>query len=101
MGYFSNGSESMAYEARYCDRCLHQGPPDGPGCTVWLAHLLHNYDDSNNKDSILNVLIPRTEDGLGNTQCTMFLEDPQLNQETLPFAESITEGRGHDERDNE
>jgi len=48
------------------------GPPDGPGCTVWLAHELHNYEECNNENSILHLLIPRTKDGLGNEQCTMF-----------------------------
>ena len=72
MGYFSNGSEGMAYEARYCDRCVHQGPPEGPGCAVWLAHLLANYDECENKASILHLLIPRSRDGLDNEQCLMF-----------------------------
>lgn len=68
MGYFSNGSEGMDYESQYCDKCQHQ---DGP-CTVWLAHMLHNYEECNKPDSILHLLIPQTEDKLGNKQCTMF-----------------------------
>jgi hypothetical protein len=84
MGYFSNGSEGMAYEAQYCDRCQHQKPNDG-GCAVWLAHMLYNYQECNNRDSILHLLIPRSPDGLGNAQCTMFLEDPKWNQEELPL----------------
>lgn len=72
MGYFSNGTEGMEYEAAYCDRCLHQ-QPDGPGCTVWLAHMLYNYDECNEEESILHLLIPRTKDGLGNKECTMFI----------------------------
>jgi len=75
MGYFSNGAEGMSYEARYCDHCHHQNGPDGEsGCDVWLAHNLHNYTECNNKESILHLLIPRTEDGLGNEQCRMFME---------------------------
>lgn len=73
MGYFSNGSEGMDYEAHYCSRCIHQKPDEG-GCMVWLAHLLHNYKECNNKNSILHLLIPRTTDGLGNEQCKMFIE---------------------------
>lgn len=84
MGYFSNGSEGTSYEAKYCDKCLHQGPPDGPGCAVWLAHMLHNYDSCND-DSILHLLIPRTKDGLDNEQCKLFLEDPHWNQEDMPW----------------
>jgi hypothetical protein len=86
MGYFSNGSESMAYEAQYCDRCLHQKSNDNDGgCAVWLAHMLYNYDECNNPNSILHLLIPRSKGGLDNAQCTMFLEDPQWNQEQLPL----------------
>lgn len=72
MGYFSNGTEGMDYEAHYCERCVHQGPEDGPGCAVWLAHLLHNYDECNNPDSILHLLIPY-EDGHSG-ECKMFHE---------------------------
>lgn len=73
MGYFSNGSEGDWYERTYCDRCIHQGPDDGPGCAVMLAHLLHNYQECNNKESILHLLIPRKPDGF-NDQCAMFRE---------------------------
>lgn len=68
MGYFSNGTEGESYEERYCERCKHYD-----GCTVWLAHMIHNYDECNNKDSILHLLIPRGERG-GNAQCTMFIK---------------------------
>lgn len=67
MGYFSNGTEGMLYEEEWCDRCTHQ-----EGCAVWMAHLIHNYDECNKKDSILHMLIPRKKDGLGNEQCRMF-----------------------------
>lgn len=90
MGYFSNGTEGMLYEEQYCSKCLHQGPPDGPGCYVWLAHQLYNgeilkADGTKNPDSILNLLIPQSKDGLSNEQCTMYLEDPAWNQEKLAF----------------
>lgn len=73
MGYFSNGAEGMDYEETWCRRCVHYGPEEGPGCPIWLAHLIHNYDDANNDDSILHLLIPRAADG-GNEQCAMFVE---------------------------
>ena len=76
MGYFSNGSQGMDYEARYCNQCVHQGGLDGPGCAVWLAHLLKNYDECNNDDSILHLLIPRDRETHENEQCRMFLEKP-------------------------
>jgi len=70
MGYFSNGTEGMDYQERYCSRCVHDANRD---CPVWAAHLLHNYDECNNKGSILHMLIPRSKDGLGNEQCKMFV----------------------------
>lgn len=74
MGYFSNGTEGESYEAKYCIRCVHHKPDDG-GCAVFLAHLLHNYRDCNDEDSILHLLIPRKKEGLGNEQCAMFHEE--------------------------
>ena len=71
MGYFSNGSEGEAYQARWCERCQHW--PDDPNegsCAVWLAHLLHNGDEA------LHVIIPLTPDGLGNGRCGVFLQRP-------------------------
>lgn len=74
MGYFPNGSAGMDYEARYCERCIHQNGPDGDsGCAVYMAHLLKNYDECNNEDSILHMLIPRDEKG-NNEQCLMFVK---------------------------
>ncbi len=73
MGYFPNGDAGIIYEARWCERCIHNPEdPDVEGCAVMLAHLLHNYDECNNSDSILHLLIPRGE--LDNEQCKMFLE---------------------------
>jgi len=72
MGYFSNGTEGAIYEETFCRRCIHYGPEDGPGCPIWLAHLIHNYDECNNDESILHILIPR--EGVHNLQCTMFVE---------------------------
>ena len=66
MGYFPNGTAGMDYEAKYCEQCVHQEP----GCAVWLAHMLRNYDEANNDDSILHMLIPL--DGVQNKQCRMF-----------------------------
>lgn len=78
MGYFSNGAEGEFYEEMYCNRCVHQKPDDG-GCVVWFLHLLRNYEDCNNPDSPLHVLIPRSAGGLSNEQCRMF--HPLPNEE--------------------
>lgn len=73
MGYFANGSEGMTYEEYWCRRCVHVGPEDGPGCAVWLAHLLYNYDQHKDENlaEVLNVLIPRDAGGQ-NQECAMF-----------------------------
>ncbi len=76
MGYFPNGTSGEAYEERYCSKCVHDGNEETGSCPVMLAHLIHNYDECNNKDSILHILIPRSEDGLANEKCGMFIETP-------------------------
>lgn len=68
MAYFPNGTEGMDYEAQYCDKCIHQDPC----CPIWNAHMLYNYRDCDDDDSILHLLIPRSKDGLSNEQCRMF-----------------------------
>lgn len=75
MGYFSNGSEGMDYEERYCRRCIHYGPENGPGCPVWGLHLVWNSEQNRNAKiaAILDSLIP--PDGIYNGQCKMFTED--------------------------
>ena len=74
MGYFSNGSEGDSYHAALCQRCVHwPDDPDDGGCVIWMLHLIHNYDECNNPDSMLHVLIPRSEDNLRNEQCSLFL----------------------------
>ena len=79
MGYFSNGTEGEMYEEQYCNRCIHQNGPDGEsGCAVMLAHLLWNYDECNNDASILDTLIPRSPDGVGNEKCTMFWDKERV-----------------------
>lgn len=73
MGYFPNGTAGMIFEEEWCDRCLHQ-----PDCAVWLAHLLHNYKECNNPDSILDLLIQRTGDDSAS-KCTMFVDKGLLS----------------------
>ena len=79
MGYFANGTEGMVYEERYCNRCKHQPDYDEelgfqPECSIMQAHSIYNYDDCNNVNSILHILIPRDNKGY-NKQCTMFMLD--------------------------
>ena len=72
MGYFSNGTQGMLYQDQYCNRCVHDKNGD---CAVWLAHLVANYDECNKPESILHILIPKTEGPEWNGQCKMFIED--------------------------
>ena len=75
MGYFSNGTEGLAYRESFCERCINWRDLDdgrGPGCPVIDAHVVHNYDECNNTDSILHMLIPRDESG-ENGECLMFI----------------------------
>ena len=75
MGYFPNGSSQLDYEETYCYKCIHcPVKEDDPGCAVMNAHFLFNYEFCNNKQNPLDVLIPKTENGLGNKQCEMFLD---------------------------
>lgn len=66
MGYFSNGSEGEAYEARWCNRCQHQDD-----CDIWMQHLIFNGNPEHR--ARLDALIPESPDGLGNEQCTGFV----------------------------
>lgn len=70
MAYFPNGESGRDYQRRWCEKCLHwpENPEDG-GCDVWLAHLLHNYEDGARET--LNTLIPE-KDGVPQ-ECRMFL----------------------------
>jgi hypothetical protein len=76
MGYFSNGTEGMDYEAAYCSRCEHY---DEDGfCPVLDIHALYNYDQFKPQnidiEDILNRLVPRSADKLSNDQCCMFID---------------------------
>ena len=66
MGYFANGTEGMLYMEEFCDSCVH-----GEDCAVWKAHLEYSYKESNNPESILHLLIPRT--GIQNEPCRMYI----------------------------
>jgi hypothetical protein len=89
VGYFSNGTEGAIFEEQFCRRCIHYGPVEGPGCPVWLAHLLFAYEECNsdsNAKTILDLLIECKEitadDGLPLpvNECQMFVED-KANQQ--------------------
>lgn len=74
MGYFPNGTEYQAYEARYCAHCRND--TDDKPCWILGMHLALNYDQRASTDDgrkaahLLGSLIPREE--LTNGECVMF-----------------------------
>ena len=84
MGYFPNGTAGEIYYDQWCSRCIHEREmregSDGPGCPIWAAHLLWNYDDK--RKEFLDWFIPR--DGLHNEQCKMFVKCGQNYDPTHP-----------------
>lgn len=73
MGYFPNGTSGESYYEEFCSRCIHDDESRGIHCAIWNLHLLHNYEECNNKDSFLHALIPRNPNGF-NDKCVMFVE---------------------------
>ncbi len=71
MAYFANGSEGYFFETAYCERCKNNKDIDGNMCPILEAHEAFNYEECNNKASILHILWPRGEDGR-NLDCRLF-----------------------------
>ncbi len=80
MGYFANGTAGMLYFEQYCSRCKWD---KDQSCPIWLAHLIHNYEECNKPDSTLHMLIPRRPDG-ENAECFFFEPPPSVG---LPFGD--------------
>ena len=80
MAYFSNGTEGMDYQSKYCDRCVNYRNLDddqGPGCPIWDLHMLHNYDDE--WEDARNWFIPMDPpEKIHAGECKMFEEIPQI-----------------------
>ena len=70
MGYFLNGTEAERYFEKYCYNCKFYN--EKRGCPIIDAHWLYNYEECNNKDSILHMLIPRDEKGYNN-KCNFYI----------------------------
>jgi len=97
MGYFSNGTEGMMYAEQYCYRCIHG--KEGM-CAVMLAHMTHNYDECNKPDSILHMLIPRKEGGIGNEECRMFHDgEPREIKNNIPLKGTLFSTKTKDTKD--
>lgn len=97
MAYFSNGTEGLMYNERYCERCQNWGrdaiseKTEVPGCPIWDAHMVYAYEECNsdsNAKHILDALIPmvdfRAKDGVSYHiagECSMFFPRPGLEIE--------------------
>lgn len=77
MAYFSNGSEGIDWELRWCSQCVNYRPvkelDDGTcNCPILEVHFLWNGDDD--KRELLDHLIPMKPGGAFADKCSMFLE---------------------------
>lgn len=81
MGYFSNGTEAMMYEDRYCDYCVHNH--EEHGCPVWHAHKLWQGDKGT---ELLDLMIPRSEHGVYNEECAFFVDTREATPEPCDHA---------------
>lgn len=86
MGYFSNGSEGMSYQDKYCDKCVHWH--EEFGCPCWWIHQDLNYDECNNKESVLHKMIPQDKKGF-NSKCFCFIEPKDSIKERAKDAEIL------------
>ena len=79
MGYFSNGTEVLIYQEKYCFNCknyIDKKDGRGEGCPIWDLHFLYGYELCNSKSKgkvMLDYLIPEDEEGM-NKECSMFLK---------------------------
>lgn len=79
MGYFANGTEAMQWQEKNCLRCRNYKIREGEdtvGCPIWDLHFIYAYevcdDEGTPAKVMLDTLIPITENGLYNKQCSMF-----------------------------
>jgi len=62
MAYFSNGTEGMMYQEKYCHNCQYWNDADYErlgyevGCPIWLLHEIHVGDKA--WQPTLDTLIP-------------------------------------------
>jgi len=78
MGYFSNGTEGLAYQERFCFTCAHWDYDTG--CPVWNLHEFHNNEDGWKR--ALDKLIPRDTRGF-NEKCVTYRRDDQPKEAPL------------------
>ena len=100
MGYFSNGTEGMMYEEKYCENCsnyISRDHDEIKSCPIMDAHQHANYDQfSKSKYSkslklVLETLIPT--DGINNGICSMFTPDEATKVERSYFRDVLLKGK--------
>jgi len=84
VAYFPNGTAGMDYEERFCQNCAHYH--EEFSCPCLDAHTMWNYEECNNKNSILHKMIPMDKKGY-NKQCIFYHEKP--SNEHVPHNNGI------------
>lgn len=100
MAYFSNGTEGMDYESRYCDNCRHMYGENGDpyACSVLELHYEFNYAQCGKGKTakaiakVLNTLIPRDDRGFAK-QCTLFTDKNEVTDEEAKYLEELRFGK--------
>ena len=104
MAYFSNGTDGMDYESRYCDNCAnnreHPGEPMGdlPSCPIWDLHQEYNYGQCKKGKTasvikmFLETLIPTKKNGFAG-ECSMFLDKAAQTDKQKEYLEQLRFGQ--------
>ncbi len=77
MAYFSNATEGLDYEEKWCSSCVHY-----EGCTIMRVHLSWNWyqfyeAESESINDVLETLIP-TGDDRSPAKCSMYLKSSEM-----------------------
>lgn len=72
MAYFSNGSDGMHFEDKWCSRCLNY-PDDGASCEIIFLHQIYQGEDK--CQPLLDSLITRKD-----RVCKMFISKKRYKE---------------------
>jgi hypothetical protein len=92
MGYFSNATEGMSFDEKYCAHCLNMPKREDRDCPVRSAHLLFAYEEcgsTSNAKKILDMLIVPGPKG---QRCAMFIDKREKQETDLPERPRLIEG---------
>lgn len=101
MAYFSNGTEGMMYEEKYCSNCINYREYDALGglksCPIFDLHYEYSYEQNKRTKvgkvlvNILETLIPTKKDSPFPDECSMFLQAPP--SEEIDYARTLREAK--------